>query len=52
MRRLVPENLVKLLQVRDFVWLWSGATVSLFGDGIYFVTIAWEVYRISNAPTA
>ncbi|HUY24544.1 MAG TPA: MFS transporter [Candidatus Saccharimonadales bacterium] len=52
MRRLIPENLVKLLQVRDFVWLWSGATVSLFGDGIYFVTIAWEVYRISNAPTA
>ncbi|MFZ0169843.1 MAG: MFS transporter [Candidatus Dormiibacterota bacterium] len=52
MRRLVPENLVKLLQVRDFVWLWSGATVSLFGDGTYFVTIAWEVYRISNAPTA
>lgn len=52
MRRLIPENLVKLLRVRDFVWLWSGATVSLFGDGIYFVTIAWEVYRISNAPTA
>jgi MFS family permease len=51
-RRLIPENLVKLLQVRDFVWLWSGATVSLFGDGIYFVSIAWEVYRISNAPTA
>ncbi|MGA8206908.1 MAG: MFS transporter [Candidatus Dormiibacterota bacterium] len=43
---------MKLLQVRDFVWLWSGATVSLFGDGIYFVSIAWEVYRISNAPTA
>lgn len=52
MRRLIPENLVKLLRVRDFVWLWSGASVSLFGDGIYFVTIAWEVYRISNAPTA
>jgi MFS family permease len=51
-RRLIPEKLVKLLQVRDFVWLWSGATISLFGDGIYFVTIAWEVYRISNAPTA
>ncbi len=52
MRRLIPNNLRQLLRVRDFVLLWSGATVSLFGDGIYFVTIAWEVYRISNAPTA
>jgi DHA3 family tetracycline resistance protein-like MFS transporter len=26
--------------------------VSLFGDGIYFVTIAWEVYRLSDLPTA
>ncbi len=52
MRRLVPQNLRELLSVRDFVLLWSGGTVSLFGDGIYFVTIAWEVYRLSNAPTA
>ncbi|MHB1640347.1 MAG: MFS transporter [Candidatus Dormibacteria bacterium] len=52
MRRLIPDDLGQLLRVRDFVLLWSGATVSLFGDGIYFVTIAWEVYRISNAPTA
>jgi len=27
-------------------------TVSLLGDGIYFVTIAWQVYELSNAPTA
>jgi DHA3 family tetracycline resistance protein-like MFS transporter len=52
MRRLLPQNLRELLSVRDFVLLWSGGTVSLFGDGIYFVTIAWEVYRLSNAPTA
>lgn len=52
MRRLIPDHLGQLMRVRDFVLLWSGATVSLFGDGIYFVTIAWEVYRISNAPTA
>lgn len=43
---------MRLLHVRDFVLLWSGSTVSMFGDGIYFVTIAWEVYRLSNAPTA
>jgi Transmembrane secretion effector len=27
-------------------------TVSLLGDGIYFVTIAWQVYDLSDAPTA
>jgi hypothetical protein len=27
-------------------------TVSLLGDGIYLVTIAWQVYELSNAPTA
>ncbi len=47
-----PPNLVRLLHVRDFVLLWAGSTVSMFGDGVYFVTIAWEVYRLSNAPTA
>jgi MFS family permease len=52
LRRWVPSNLRELLSVRDFVLLWSGGTISLFGDGIYFVTIAWEVYRLSNAPTA
>lgn len=51
-RRLIPDKLGRLFRVRDFALLWSGATVSLCGDGIYFVTIAWEVYRLSNAPTA
>lgn len=27
-------------------------TVSLLGDGIYFVAIAWQAYSLSNAPTA
>ena len=27
-------------------------TVSLLGDGIYLVTIAWQVYELSNVPTA
>ena len=26
--------------------------VSLIGDGIYFVAIAWQAYALSNAPTA
>jgi hypothetical protein len=37
---------------RDFAFLWAGTQISLLGDGIYFVAIAWEVYRLSNDPGA
>ncbi len=40
------------LRERDFALLWTGMTVSLLGDGIYFVAIAWQTYSLSNAPTA
>jgi MFS family permease len=40
------------LRHRDFRLLWIGMTVSLFGDGITVVTLAWQVYELSNAPTA
>jgi MFS family permease len=40
------------LAIRDFGLLWTGMTVSMIGDGIYTVTIAWQVYELSNAPTA
>jgi DHA3 family tetracycline resistance protein-like MFS transporter len=40
------------LRHRDFRLLWSGMTVSLVGDGIFIVALAWQVYELSNAPTA
>lgn len=40
------------LRVRDFRVLWAGMTVSLVGDGITLVAIAWQVIQLSNAPTA
>lgn len=40
------------LRIRDFALLFGGTTVSLFGDGIYLVAIAWQVYDLSNVPTA
>jgi MFS family permease len=40
------------LRRRDFALLWAGMTVSLLGDGIYFVAIAWEALRISNTAMA
>lgn len=37
---------------RDFALLWSGLTVSLLGDGVYVVTVAWQAFELSNTPTA
>lgn len=45
-------NLVRPLRERDFALLWTGMTVSLLGDGIYTVAIAWQVYELSNRPSA
>ena len=40
------------LRIRDFRLLWAGMTVSLLGDGLYVVAIAWQAYQISNSPAA
>jgi DHA3 family tetracycline resistance protein-like MFS transporter len=32
--------------------MWTGMTVSLLGDGMFLVAMAWQVYALSNAPTA
>lgn len=45
-------NLFRPLRLRDFRLLWLGMVVSLLGDGILLVAIAWQVYELSDAPTA
>ncbi len=40
------------LRLRDFRLLWVGMTVSLLGDGIFFVALVWQVYELSNVPSA
>ena len=45
-------QLLAPLRHRDFALLWGGQTGSLIGDGIFLVAMAWQVYAISNAPTA
>jgi DHA3 family tetracycline resistance protein-like MFS transporter len=40
------------LRLRDFRLLWTGMTVSLLGDGVFLVAIAWQVYLLTDAPTA
>jgi MFS family permease len=44
--------MLRALRHRDFRLLWIGQSISLIGDGIYFVAIAWLVYDISNQPSA
>ena len=45
-------GILRPLRIRDFALLWAGATVSLAGDGVYVVALAWQVYELSNSPTA
>ena len=46
------RGLLAPLGHRDFRLLWLGMCVSLLGDGAFLVAIAWQVYELSNAPTA
>jgi MFS family permease len=45
-------NLLTPLRHRDFRVLWLGMAVSLLGDGIFLIAIAWESYTLWNAPAA
>jgi MFS family permease len=42
----------RVLRFRDFRLLWTGMSVSLVGDGVFLVALAWQVYALSNVPTA
>jgi len=45
-------RLLAPLRHRDFRLLWTGMCVSLLGDGVFLVAMAWQVYALSNAPAA
>jgi DHA3 family tetracycline resistance protein-like MFS transporter len=45
-------GILRPLKIRDFALLWSGMTISLLGDGIYAVAVAFQVYELSNDPAA
>jgi DHA3 family tetracycline resistance protein-like MFS transporter len=45
-------GLLAPLRHRDFRLLWSGMCVSLLGDGVFLVAMAWQVFALSDAPTA
>jgi Transmembrane secretion effector len=45
-------GILRPLRLRDFALLWTGMAISMVGDGVYVVAIAWQVYEISNRPSA
>ncbi len=50
--RLRSLRLLEPLANRDFGLLTLAAVISLLGDGFFSVALAWQVYAISNVPTA
>src|SRR5919197_74494 len=46
------RGLLTPLRERDFRLLWTGMCVSLLGDGAFLVALAWQVYQLSDGPTA
>ena len=45
-----PVLITAPLRRRDFRLLWTGMAVSLLGDGIFIVAVAWQAYAISDHP--
>jgi MFS family permease len=45
-------HLLAPLRLRDFRLLWTGMTLSLLGDGVLLVALAWQAYELSNRPAA
>jgi predicted outer membrane lipoprotein len=50
--RLQRVGILRPLTIRDFALLWTGSAVSLVGDGVYTLSVAWQVYVLSDSPTA
>jgi len=45
-------ELLRPLRSPEFRRLWTGQTVSLIGDGVFLIALAWAAYAVWNAPAA
>jgi MFS family permease len=45
-------RLLAPLAHRDYRLLAGGMSISLLGDGLFLVALAWQVYSLSNTPSA
>jgi len=50
--RVSRVRLLAPLRIRDFRLLWTGMTLSLLGDGVLLVALAWQAYQLDNRPVA
>jgi MFS family permease len=48
----MAPSILQPLRLRDFRLLWTGEAISLLGDGIYFVAVAFQAYALDNDPAA
>jgi MFS family permease len=46
------NSLLNPLRHRVFRLLWVGTAISLLGDGVYLVALAWQAYTLSPKPGA
>jgi len=51
-RRPHAIRILQPLAERDYALLTGGSLISQLGDGFFYVALAWQVYQISNVPTA
>ena len=45
-------RLLAPLKIREFRLLWTGMALSLLGDGVLLVALAWQAYTLSDSPAA
>src|SRR6201989_1318458 len=45
-------RMLEPLRIRHFALLWTGMSVSLVGAAIFLGALAWQVYELSNDPSA
>ncbi|MEJ7785267.1 MAG: MFS transporter, partial [Solirubrobacteraceae bacterium] len=48
----MSARVLQPLRIRDFRLLWTGMAISMLGDGIYFVAVAFQAYELKNDPSA
>jgi len=48
----VSSPMLEPLRLRDFRLLWAGMAVSMAGDGVYLVAVAFQAYALDNDPSA
>jgi len=45
----VKSGYLALLRERNFVLFWGGQSVSMIGNGVYQVGLAWSVYQLTGS---